>query len=216
MPLLVLLTGFEPFGGASYNPSGETALALDNTAIPAPTSGGMRTAHVHGVRLPVLWERSAALVQREIQSINPHVVICLGEGDTTYRVEQFADDVRVSGPDNSGHGPRWPRKTRSRQLPTRLPRVSLEAAMSSASGGNVSPSVDAGGYICNQVFYELMRLLQGPAMQRRIFRAGFIHVPNHTVVPSSIAQSSVNAVIEVAIRVTAQDLTAAEYARTQP
>jgi pyroglutamyl-peptidase len=215
MPLSILVTGFEPFGGATYNPSGEAALALDTHPVRITTGSGPRSGTIHGVRLPVLWERSGALILHELDA-HPHIVVALGEGDTHYRVEQLADDVRGPYLDNAGHPSANPHATRTQSFPTTLPRAEIEAAISRASGGNVATSSDAGGFICNQVFYELMRTLQSPAARGRTMRAGFIHVPNNTVVPSSISQASVNAVVTLALEVTLRSLTDAEYARTQP
>jgi pyroglutamyl-peptidase len=211
------MTGFEPFDGASYNPSGEAVLALDGRVASTATSGGARSGVIHGVSLPVIWERSAAIVRGLLQTHHsPHIVICLGEGDTSYHVEQLADDVRGPYLDNDHHLSRHPHATRTQTLPTMLPRADIEAAIAATPGASIAPSTDAGGFICNQVFYELMRTLRAPAVRRRTFRAGFIHLPNHTVVPSPISQTSVNDIVMLAIEVTLRSLTAAEYARTQP
>jgi pyroglutamyl-peptidase len=213
MPLIVLLTGFEPFGGASYNPSGETALALNLDDVDAPAPDGIRMARIIGVRLPVLWARSAALLEGAVQKVRPDVVISLGEGDTTFRVEQFADDVRIHAPDNRGVYSSSEHTARTTALPTGLPIARIEAAIGRSS---VSSSADAGGFICNEVFFRLMQFFQQPLTRGRLVRAGFIHVPNHTVVPHPMPQAAVNRAIVAAIRATLQDLSPTEYQRTQP
>jgi pyroglutamyl-peptidase len=54
-------------------------------------------------------------------------------------------------------------------LPSRLPLDRLAAALA-ADGYEVLTSDDAGGYLCNHLFYELMT-------QRPEGVAGFVHVP---------------------------------------
>jgi pyroglutamyl-peptidase len=88
----ILLTGFEPFGKASSNPSGEIVKQIigDNivTAI-----------------LPVAYRKSAERLLVLIEEHNPDVVICLGQADgrteiTPERVAINLDDARLA--DNEG------------------------------------------------------------------------------------------------------------------
>ena len=88
----LLLTGFEPFGNATTNPSGEILkqITMDNvfTAI-----------------LPVAYTKSAEHLLALIAEHNPDVVICLGqaEGRTQITPERVAinlDDARLA--DNEG------------------------------------------------------------------------------------------------------------------
>jgi pyroglutamyl-peptidase len=207
--MIVLVTGFEPFQGATYNPSGETALALDRRHVTANRSTGPRRGRIVGVRLPVLWDDSAAQLEATMRSVRPHVVISLGEGDTLFHVEQLADDARIHGDDNRGAYSTH-EGSRTATLPTRLPRARIEAAIGRTL---VSPSTNAGGYICNEVFYRLMQLYATPSFRPRLMRAGFIHVPNHTVVPSSISQALVDRAILNAVRVTIRDPSQVEMQR---
>ena len=82
----VLLTGFEPFGTATSNPSGEIVKQI--------TGDNIVTAI-----LPVTYAQSAERLLALIEQHNPVVVICLGqaEGRTQITPEKVAinlDDAR--------------------------------------------------------------------------------------------------------------------------
>ena len=65
----ILLTGFEPFGGADTNPSWE-AVRL----VPDRLAGHS----VHRLRLPVVYGEAANLLRQEIARLRPALVICCG------------------------------------------------------------------------------------------------------------------------------------------
>ena len=88
----VLLTGFEPFGKASLNPSGEIVKQIKGDNIVTAI-------------LPVAYAQSAERLLALIAQHNPDVVICLGqaEGRTQITPERIAinlDDARLA--DNDG------------------------------------------------------------------------------------------------------------------
>jgi pyroglutamyl-peptidase len=88
----VLLTGFEPFGTATSNPSGEIVKQISDVNIVTAI-------------LPVAYRQSAERLLALITEHNPDVVICLGqaEGRTQITPEKVAinlDDARLA--DNEG------------------------------------------------------------------------------------------------------------------
>ena len=88
----VLLTGFEPFGNATSNPSGEIVKQISGENIVTAI-------------LPVAYTQSAERLLSLIEQHNPDVVICLGqaEGRTAITPERVAinlDDARLA--DNEG------------------------------------------------------------------------------------------------------------------
>lgn len=88
----ILLTGFEPFGNATSNPSGEIVKQI--------TGDNIVTAI-----LPVAYTQSADRLLLLIEQHRPDVVICLGqaEGRTAITPERVAinlDDARLA--DNEG------------------------------------------------------------------------------------------------------------------
>jgi len=166
---VVLLTGFEPFDGATDNPSWEAARALDGETV-----AGHR---IVGVRLPVVFGDALAALREAIARTQPALVVCLGVAAkrSAISIERIAinvDDARI--PDNAGnqpfdapvvaHGPVAYFST----LPIKAMLHALEAAQVPAE-----ISQTAGTYVCNHVFYGLMHELAS----RPELRGGFIHVP---------------------------------------
>ncbi len=159
----ILLTGFEPFGKASSNPSGEIVkqIAGDNivTAI-----------------LPVAYAQSAERLLALIAEHNPDVVISLGqaEGRTQITPERVAinlDDARLA--DNEGvlrndvkileDGPDAYFST--------LPIKEIVEAIQ-AKGIPAAVSLSAGAFLCNHIFYVAQNKFAGTDV-----RSGFVHVP---------------------------------------
>jgi pyroglutamyl-peptidase len=159
----ILLTGFEPFGNATSNPSGEIVkqISMDNvfTAI-----------------LPVAYTKSAEHLLALIAEHNPDVVICLGqaEGRTQVTPEKVAinlDDARLA--DNEGvlrsdvkileGGPDAYFST--------LPVKEIVEAIKNA-GIPAAVSLSAGAFLCNHVFYIAQNKFAGTHV-----RSGFVHVP---------------------------------------
>jgi pyroglutamyl-peptidase len=159
----VLLTGFEPFGTATSNPSGEIVKQISGDNIVTAI-------------LPVAYEGSAERLLALIAEHNPEVVICLGqaEGRTQITPEKIAinlDDARL--PDNAGvqrsdikildNGPD--------AYFTTLPiKEMVDAAK--AAGVPASVSLSAGAFLCNHVFYVAQNKFAGSNV-----RSGFVHVP---------------------------------------
>jgi pyroglutamyl-peptidase len=159
----ILLTGFEPFGNATSNPSGEIVKQI--------TGDNIVTAI-----LPVAYTQSAERLLSLIDQHKPDVVICLGqaEGRTAITPERVAinlDDARLA--DNEGvlrndvkilqDGPDAYFST--------LPVNELVAAIK-AQGIPAAASLSAGAFLCNHVFYVAQNKLRGSDV-----RSGFVHVP---------------------------------------
>ena len=159
----VLLTGFEPFGKASSNPSGEIVKQISGENIVTAI-------------LPVAYAQSAERLLALIAEHNPDVVICLGqaEGRTQITPEKVAinlDDARLA--DNEGvlrndakileDGPDAYFST--------LPIKEIVEAIK-AVGVPAAVSLSAGAFLCNHVFYVAQNKFAGTKI-----RSGFVHVP---------------------------------------
>lgn len=166
---VILVTGFEPFGGDTVNPSRDIALALDGRVL-----AGRR---VVGVVLPCAFGDSALELRRHLRRWSPRLVVCLGQAGgraeiTPERIAINVDDARL--PDNAGRRPidapvvaRGPAAFWS-TLPVKAIVAELQA-----SGIPAAVSQTAGTFVCNHVFYSLMHALR----RRPGVRGGFIHVP---------------------------------------
>ncbi len=160
---MILVTGFEPFAGATLNPSGEIAKRLN-------LEGAITAV------LPVTYDGATETLRELIAVHKPSIVICLGqaEGRSTISLEQVAinlDDTALA--DNDG-------VTRLAQpiVPggpdaffTTLPIRELANKLKK-QGIAASVSLSAGAFVCNHIFYELQKSLVGSGV-----RSGFIHVP---------------------------------------
>ena len=67
----VLITGFEPFGGESVNPSWEVVSGLDNAII-----DGCR---VVARQLPCVFGESLAVLNAAIDALSPSLVLAVGQ-----------------------------------------------------------------------------------------------------------------------------------------
>ena len=165
-----LVTGFEPFGGDSINAAREAVLGLP------PRIGEIEIATAI---LPTSYARSLAALEEAIRQARPRIVLCVGQaGDrAALNVERVAINVQDARlPDNDGAqpldvpvepgGPPACFAT----LPIRLALAALQAAGIAAELSN-----SAGTFVCNHVFYGLMRLA---TRKRNRFAAGFLHVPH--------------------------------------
>ena len=166
----ILLTGFEPFGGESVNPSEEIAREINDATI--------ARHKVVGALLPCVYGAALKELKHQIKLHTPEIVICLGQaggrtGITPERVAINLDDARI--PDNAGQQPidrpivkggpvaYWStlpikaivQELRKREIPAEI-------------------SQTAGTFVCNHVFYGLMHEL---ALHHPGVRGGFIHVP---------------------------------------
>jgi len=158
----VLLSGFEPFGGRTFNSSWEAIGPLDGETV-----GGKK---VRAVLLPVVWGEAPKKLAGAINVAQPEVVIGFGMGTRVVRLELAAWNERREGKDNLGNPP--PSKVIEEggpeELHATLPVNDIAAALTRLKVKFVL-STDAGGYLCNEAFYALMR--------RKVECAGFVHVP---------------------------------------
>lgn len=167
----ILLTGFDPFGGESVNPSW---LAVSRLAGNWDGPAALET-----VRLPVVFSESAVQLRAAVERVQPDVVISVGEagGRTQVTPELVGinwDDARI--PDNAGEQPRQtpidPEGPAARF--STLPVYEAVDRMR-AAGIPASVSTTAGTYVCNHVLYTVCGIVE--ATQRKPMLGGFCHVP---------------------------------------
>ena len=165
----ILITGFEPFGGETVNPSQAIAEALDGRVIE-----GRRVA---GAVLPCVFGESRHELVRLLRAHQPSLAICVGQAGgraeiTPERVAINIDDARIA--DNAGSQPIDSPVVRNGPAAywSRLPIKAIVAALH-ARKIPAAVSQTAGTFVCNHVFYGLMHALR---WQRQV-RGGFIHVP---------------------------------------
>jgi pyroglutamyl-peptidase len=168
-PAPILLTGFEPFGGDTTNPSWQVAQALHGERIEG--------ARVEAVCLPTAFGAADAALGVALDRVRPQLVLCLGlaANRTALSVERLAiniDDARI--PDNAGASPIDEPVVAGAPAAyfATLPIKAIVAALQEA-GLPAEVSHSAGTFVCNHVFFALMHRLR----RRRGVRGGFMHVP---------------------------------------
>lgn len=176
-PPVVILSGFEPFGGDDRNPSWEVAGQLDGEVL--RDAAEQPVARVRALRLPCVFGESFDVMDAAIRRERPVAVIAMGldasrQDIGVERVAVNLDDARI--PDNRGRQPLEAPVCPG--APTAywsgLPLKAIVAALQ-AAGIPASVSNSAGTFVCNHVFFALMHRLasgQGPRIP-----AGFIHLP---------------------------------------
>ena len=171
----LLISGFEPFGGESLNPSMTLIEAFADTSGKFDDVPGVE---LHTVLLPVVREAADAMLIATIDALSPSHVLMFGEAGgradiTPERVAINVDDYRIA--DNAGAQPRGEAIVDDGPVGyfSTLPIHSMVAALD-AEGIASSVSNSAGTYLCNRVFYRTMHHLASGANHTR---AGFVHLP---------------------------------------
>jgi pyroglutamyl-peptidase len=201
----VLVTGFEPFGGESINPSWEVVKQFDGMII--------ENCRVVARQLPCVFGESLAVLNGAIDALSPAVVLAVGQAGgrvdiTVERVAINVDDARI--PDNDGQQP-----VDAAIVPdgpaawfSSLPIKAMVAALRER-GIPASVSQTAGTFVCNHVMYGLLNKISGQAETR----GGFIHIPYlpqqaaaHAGAPSMAAET-VKEALEIAITVALRQTT---------
>ena len=168
----LLLTAFEPFGGAETNIT-QSILSLlpDSLAYWA----------IEKVCLPVSFKRAPIVLREAIATYSPDLVIMLGQcpAGENIRLERFAINMMDSTKgDNDGYIPNeetiCPHQPLALQTP--LPIKELERFCTD----HVQPvqvSNSAGLYVCNRVYYEALHMQQN---------ALFVHIPKNFDIKTAI------------------------------
>jgi pyroglutamyl-peptidase len=166
MPPILLLTGFEPFGGERVNPSWEVARRFERRTI-----NGLE---VRAMRLPVAIGPATRRVTDLIVKVKPRAVLGLGQagGRPALSLERVAINL-FSKDEARGGG-------RSRAVIAGAPdayfaRLPLDRMLDALrrEGIPAALSVSAGAFVCNAVMYAgLHALRRSPSIP-----AGFIHLP---------------------------------------
>ena len=144
----LLLTAFDPFGGAAMNPALEAVKRVSDSVC---------GVEILKLEVPTVFDEAIAVVTEAIDANLPDAVLCVGQagGRAALTVERVAinvDDARI--PDNWGKQP----------VDRPIREAGLPAAVSNS----------AGTFVCNHLMYGVLYHLEHRGMNAR---AGFLHVP---------------------------------------
>lgn len=191
---IILLTGFEPFGGSSVNPSIKACKLLMNEIYNGYT--------VKVEEIPVKFKEIKPEIIKHMDSYNPSAIICTGQSSrpliSLERVAINIANARI--PYNCGTKP--VDETVEQDGPTGFfTKLPLRKLLESLNEAKIPAEISntAGTFGCNQVFYHLMKHLEDNGIN---IPAGFIHVPSlpEQVVGSNKPSMSLEVIAE-ALRV---------------
>ena len=165
----VLITGFDKFGGESINPSSLCVNSLPDV---------IDNIEIKKVTLPTVFKDSSRVLEENIKSFSPNIVICIGQAGgrskiTPERIAINIDDARI--PDNIGNSPidEAIRKDGENAYFSTLP---IKAIVDELNKNNIPSAISntAGTFVCNHIMYEALYIT---SKNYPNIKAGFIHIP---------------------------------------
>ena len=163
----LLITGFEPFGGESINPSWEAVQRLSDEI------GGFSLTKL---LVPVVFGKAAESVINAADVLMPDVIISVGQagGRRAVTPETVAINLRFAKiPDNDGNLPKDEPIIEGGENAyfSTLPVRRMAEAINEC-GVPAEVSYSAGAYVCNDLLYTLLDRYSADGVG-----VGFIHVP---------------------------------------
>lgn len=165
----ILITAFDPFGGAKINPALEAVKLLPKQ---------MGDIEIVTLEVPTIFKKSIQTVVKAVEGEKPNAVLCVGQaggrfGLTPERIAINIDDARI--PDNEGNQPidKIIYEDGDNAYFSTLPIKAMVKAIREA-GLPASVSNSAGTFVCNHLMYGLLYHLHKSYPE---IRGGFLHVP---------------------------------------
>lgn len=163
----LLITGFDPFGGETVNPSWEAVRLLPEEI------GACRLTKL---QIPTVFGLSAETVLAAAEKLQPDVILCIGQagGRSGITPEVVGINLREARlPDNAGNQPTDVPVVENGPA-AYFATVPVRAMVKAVNDAGISAalSYSAGTFVCNDVLYSLLHHYHGTQT-----RVGFIHVP---------------------------------------
>lgn len=167
---VVLLTGFDAFGGERTNPSWDAVRRLHGERI--------ARHRMVAVRLPTEFAAAPFVLDAALARHRPRLVLAVGQagGRSAISLERAAlnvIDARIA--DNAGAQP-IDVPVCAGAPPAQFASVPIKAMVAAlrAAGIPAEVSNSAGTFVCNALFFHLCLRT---SVAKPAFRAGFVHVP---------------------------------------
>lgn len=163
----LLITGFEPFGGETVNPSWEAVRLLPEEL------GDYRLTKL---QIPTVFGRAAGTVLEAARTLQPDVILCIGQagGRSGVTPEVVGINLREARiPDNAGNQPENVPVVENAPAAyfSTVPVRAMVASIRDA-GVPAALSYSAGAFVCNDVLFSLLHHYRETET-----RVGFVHVP---------------------------------------
>ncbi len=167
---LILLSGFEPFGGEKINPSWEAVKKFKETMI-----NGYK---VEVFQLPVSFIKAREIIYEKLTKVEPDFFITLGQagGVTKLHIETIALNVMYSKkPDNEKFIPKGQAIFDNAPLAYRI-NLNAELLVEKLLQAGIPAKISfhAGTYVCNLVLYTSLHAIHKEKLRTK---TAFIHVP---------------------------------------
>ena len=167
--MIILVTGFDPFGGEPINPAIESVKKLpDNIA----------GAEIIKLEIPTVRGKSLEKIEKAIQEHNPDIILSVGQAGgrfdiTVERVGINMDDFRI--PDNEGNQV-IDEPVFSNGDNAYFVKLPVKAMVQNIQKNKIPASVSytAGTFVCNHVLYGVLYLVEKKYKGKK---SGFIHIP---------------------------------------
>jgi pyroglutamyl-peptidase len=163
----LLITGFDPFGGAAVNPSWQAVSRLPDRV------GDFELCKLE---IPTVFEKATRVVLEKAAEFGPDVILCVGQAGgraavTPERIGVNIRDARIA--DNEGNQPRgeFVAPDGPAAYFATVPVLKMADAIE-AAGIPATVSNSAGAFVCNDTLYGILHHFAGSSV-----RCGFIHVP---------------------------------------
>ena len=164
----IIVTGFDPFGGETINPSIECVKAL-------PEIEGVELIRLE---LPTVFKESAKRLNEVINDVKPDAVLSVGQaggrtGITMERIAINVDDARI--PDNISQQP-IDETIQTEGEPAYFSTLPIKRIVKAIREAGISAEVSnsAGTFVCNHIMYQS---LFAATKAEKPFKAGFMHIP---------------------------------------
>ena len=163
----LLITGFDPFGGETVNPSWEAVRLLPEEI------GACRLTRL---QIPTVFGRAAETVLAAAEKLQPDVILCIGQagGRSGVTPEVVGINLREARlPDNAGNQPADVSVVENGPA-AYFATVPVRAMVKAVNDAGISAalSYSAGTFVCNDVLYSLLHHYHGTET-----KVGFVHVP---------------------------------------
>ena len=163
----LLITGFEPFGGETVNPSWDSVERL-----PEEING----YSLIKLRLPVVFGEAAEKTVELARETDPDVILCIGQarGRGAVTPELVGINLRhASIPDNKGNQPQDAPISVGGET-AYFSTIPVRKIAESVKNADIPSAVSysAGAYVCNDLLYTLLERYKDTDT-----RVGFIHIP---------------------------------------
>ena len=164
----IIVTGFDPFGGETINPSIECVKAL-------PEIEGVELIRLE---LPTVFKESAKRLNEVINDVKPDAVLSVGQaggraGITMERIAINVDDARI--PDNISQQP-IDEEIQVEGEAAYFSTLPIKRIVKAIREAGISAEVSncAGTFVCSHIMY---RALFAATKADKPFKAGFMHIP---------------------------------------